>query len=127
MPKSELRKKSFLSIHGVQPVKGNGNTRNARTIAEYSEWTTNLSVAFKQSSQSSIDVKNPNRTGLEAVANVRPVHRNLTADEERRIGTVLGDRSDLELRLRFALQPHGDVVDEAVADQVPSPGELPAR
>jgi hypothetical protein len=52
---------------------------------------------------------------------------NLAAEDEVWIGLVLGDGSDLQLGLGLPFQPHVDVVDHAVAAQVPALGELTAR
>jgi hypothetical protein len=48
-------------------------------------------------------------------------------EDEVWIGLVLGDGSDLQLGLGLPFQPHVDVVDHAVAAQVPALGELTAR
>lgn len=62
-----------------------------------------LCVAAEQGSQCSIDIKDANVAKLKAVADIAPVNRNLAAKNEAGIGTILGDGSDLQLGLHFAL------------------------
>jgi hypothetical protein len=67
-----------------------------------------------------------------AEASNRRVHITNDLDDEEDedevwIGLVLGDGSDLQLGLGLPFQPHVDVVDHAVAAQVPALGELTAQ
>lgn len=84
-------------------------------------------MATKQGSQSSINIKNPDRTELESITYIRFVNRNLMAKNETGIGAVLSDGSDFQLRLHFTLQPDIDVVNHFLAHQMPSPRNLSAR
>lgn len=74
-----------------------------------------------------MNVKDTDITQLEAIAYVRSINGNLTAKNEARIGAVLGDGSDLKLRLRFAWQMGIDVVNDAVTDQMASLGKFGAN
>lgn len=93
------------------------------------KWTKsqNLSVCSEQGSQGGVDIKNPNIPLLQAVANVRPVDRNLAAQHQLRIRAILGDGGDFKLRLNLPRQPHVNVVDGVIATQMPPLRQLTAR
>jgi hypothetical protein len=84
-------------------------------------------VTAKQRAQSGVDVEDADIALAQTVADIGLVDGNLAAEDEVWIGLVLGDGSDLQLGLGLPFQPHVDVVDHAVAAQVPALGELTAR
>lgn len=83
-------------------------------------------MTAKQRAQSSVDVEDADIALAQTVADIGLVDGNLAAEDEVWIGLVLGDGSDLQLGLGLPFQPHVDVVDHAVAAQVPALGELTA-
>lgn len=85
-----------------------------------------LSVATKQRSQSSNDIKNANVTKLETIANVIPINSNLTAKNKARIRYILSNRSNFKLRLNFPVQSDINVINRMIPNQMPSFGNLTA-
>ncbi|POO02878.1 hypothetical protein TorRG33x02_009390, partial [Trema orientale] len=75
----------------------------------------------------SVYIKDSNVSLLQSIAYIRLVDRNLAAQYELRIGTILGDRSNFELRLHLTLQPHIHIIDDVIAYQMPALGQLTAR
>ena len=84
-------------------------------------------MAAKQSSQCSIDIKNPYVSKLEAVAYIGPVNSNLTTHDKTRIGDILGDGSDFQLGLNLALQSNINIVNNTVANEMAALGEFIAE
>lgn len=79
-------------------------------------------MTAKQRAQSGVDVEDADIALAQTIADIGLVDGNLAAEDEVWIGLVLGDGSDLQLGLGLPFQPHVDVVDHAVAPQVPALG-----
>lgn len=86
-----------------------------------------LSVASKQRAQGCVDIKHADIALPQSVADIGFIDCNLAAEYELRIGLVLGNGSDLQLRLHLPLQPNINVVDHVLTDQMPALGQLTAR